>query len=123
MNCELQELSSYVQETVEGQCTIVAALVIAPEESGALPPDGYRKNLLRLWRAMPEQEAVGEAGAVIERVLDLLAAQGSAGPSPDAAAPAPEEPVQPQNPVNDNAEPHPLGTLVRVPCSAARRGK
>ncbi len=45
---------------------------MALHESGVLPKDKYHGALRRLWIQMPEEEAVGEAGAVIDRLLDLL---------------------------------------------------
>lgn len=62
-------------EMAAGQCEIVAALVLALHESGVLPQNSYSDTLHRLWTRMPEEEAVGEAGAVIERMLDLLSAR------------------------------------------------
>ena len=55
-----------------GHCAAVAALVIALDKSGVLDKSAYREALRRLWLDMADEEATGEAGAVIERVLDLL---------------------------------------------------
>jgi len=59
-------------ERLAGYCATVAALVIALDESGVLAKNSYRDALDRLWFAMEDEEAVGEAGAVIERMLDSL---------------------------------------------------
>ncbi len=75
MASDVSGIDEYVCEVAAGQCAIVAALVIALHENGILPQDRYGDVLRRLWSGMPEEEAVGEAGAVIERVLDLLSAR------------------------------------------------
>ncbi len=80
MSSELSGIDQYVSEVAVGQSAIVAALVIALQESGALPRDKYGEVLNRLWREMPDEEAMGEAGAVIERVLDLVGAHPSPRP-------------------------------------------
>lgn len=72
MTGDVTGLGEYLHEVTQGQCAVVAALVMALHESGVLPKDRYRDALHRLWRGMPEEEAAGEAGAVIERVLDIL---------------------------------------------------
>lgn len=64
--------NKHIHELAAGNCAIVAALVIALHENGTLPQEKYRDVLQRLWVMMPEQEAVGEAGAVIEQLFDLL---------------------------------------------------
>lgn len=84
MASDASGIDQYVCEVAAGQSAIVAALVIALQESGILPQGRYSDVLHRLWGEMPEEEAVGEAGAVIERVLDLLGAgAGTAYPSDD----------------------------------------
>lgn len=72
MSIDTTGIREHVLEAAEGQCAVVAALVIALHEAGVLPQDQYTNTLNRLWLSMPEDEAVGEAGAAIERVLDLL---------------------------------------------------
>ncbi len=72
MSIDTTGIREHVREATEGQCAVVAALVIALHEAGVLPQDKYTNTLHRLWISMPEGEAVGEAGAAIERVLDLL---------------------------------------------------
>ena len=72
MSRDVLDIGKPVDEAVAGQCAIVAALVVALDESGVLPKDKYHDALRRLWIQMPEEEAVGEAGAVIDRLLDLL---------------------------------------------------
>jgi len=87
-----------------GHCAAMAALVIALNEAGVLPNHGYRDVLHSLWLEMPEQQAVGEAGAVVERVLELVdTGVGAPYPSDDAdrkreiatttARPSPDHPM------------------------------
>lgn len=57
----------------EGQCAVVAALVLALDEACVLPRERYAHFLHDLWLAMPEERAVGVAGAMVDRVLDLVA--------------------------------------------------
>lgn len=59
-------------ETMMGHCTTVVALVIALEKYGVIAREKYIDALHSLWQEMTEDDAVGEAGAVVERVLDLL---------------------------------------------------
>ena len=89
------DVENVAGEVLTGQCTLVAALVIALHENGVLPQDIYSDVLQRLWSNMPEEEAIGEAGAVIEQVLDLLAARAAppfpingAGSRPHTLAPS-----------------------------------
>lgn len=72
------DVENVAGECLTGQCTVVAALVIALHENGVLPQDSYSDVLQRLWSRMPEDEATGEAGAVIEQMLDLLSARAAA---------------------------------------------
>ena len=74
MNGAITGNGEFAYEMKAGQCAVVAALVIALHEVGVLPRTTYCDVLQRLWADMPEDEAVGEAGAVIERVLDLFSA-------------------------------------------------
>lgn len=73
----------YGNERKQGHCASVAALVIALDECGVVPRHRYCDALTRLWQEMPDDEAVGEAGAVIERVLELLGRDG--GPAAPCA--------------------------------------
>lgn len=70
-------------EMATGHCAVLAALVIALDESGVMPKEVYSDALHRLWQDMPEDEAIGEAGAVIERVLDMLESPGGSGSQSD----------------------------------------
>ena len=72
MTGDVTGIGDYLHEVTEGQCAIVAALVMALHESGMVPKERYRGALLRLWRSMPDNDAAGEAGAMIERVFDIL---------------------------------------------------
>ena len=63
-------------EEIAGLCAAVAALAIALDRAGSLPTARYRETLERLWLAMPEIDAVGDAGAVIERILNHLPVAG-----------------------------------------------
>ncbi len=79
------------------------ALVLALHESGVLPFERYRETLHRVWAKMPEEAALGEAGAVIERVLDLLGARAETGDRSVEATNTPAFPVIAGRPVNDDA--------------------
>jgi hypothetical protein len=65
---------------IPGIATAVAALALALEENGVLHKDAYCGALRRLWDAMPDGEAIGESGAVIEKVLGILDDAGSGSP-------------------------------------------
>lgn len=113
MSRDLPETEDYVDEVLAGQRAIVAALVIALHENGVLPQDRYCDALQRLWDGMAEDEAVGEAGAVIERMFDLLAAH-------DYRTPPSEESERNLNirtvaarPVNDDSIARPAPTPFR----------
>jgi hypothetical protein len=76
---------AYVDEVADGQCAIVAALVLALDEACVLPRERYAHFLNAFWRAMPDEDAVGGAGTMVQRVLDLVAA-GAAMDDDHAAA-------------------------------------
>jgi hypothetical protein len=63
----------YNENNTSGIATALAALALALEEKGAIRKSDYSEALRRLWDEMPEDEAVGESGAIIEKVLDVLA--------------------------------------------------
>ena len=90
------EVENVAGECLTGQCTVVAALVIALHENGVLPQNSYSDALQRLWSRMPEEEAIGEAGAVIEQMLDLLAAREATPFSSDRSEPRPHSPAPPR---------------------------
>ena len=50
----------------------LAALVLALEECGALSRDRYRDILVRLWTAMPEDEAFDQEAQTCERLVAFL---------------------------------------------------
>lgn len=77
MSDEARGLYQLAREKAEGQCAAVAALVIALDDAGVLPKENYTDALNRLWLDMPEETALGEAGGVIERMLELLDASDS----------------------------------------------
>jgi len=85
MNNYQSGTSKHIHELAAGNCAIVAALVIALHENGILPQEKYRNVLQRLWVMMPEQEAVGEAGVVIEQLFDLLDTGTCTTPTSDKA--------------------------------------
>lgn len=125
MSSDVSGIDDYAYETAAGQCAIVAALVIALHENGVLPLGRYSDTLHRLWMEMPEDEAVGEAGAVVERVLDLLAARAcTAYPSNGGEQ---DIPAFARRPVNDDAIGRPtltpLKALLHVLCGAGRQAK
>ena len=117
MSSDVSGINNYAYETLAGQRAVVAALVIALQESGVLAPGRYRDALHRLWTEMPDDEAEGEAGAVIEQMLDLLAAPACMPyPSNDAGRKQ-EFSVFDRAPVNDDAiaPPAPLAPTPPVP--------
>lgn len=67
----------FLHGTAAGQCAVVGALVIALHRNGVMPLKSYTDVLHQLWRDMPEDVAVGEAGAVIERMLVFLEAESA----------------------------------------------
>lgn len=86
MSHDVSDIGRHGDEVVAGQCVIVAALIVALHENGVLPKDKYRDALQRVWIGMPEEEAVGEAGAVIDRLLDFLRAGADVVHQPDETA-------------------------------------
>ncbi len=55
-----------------GLCASIAALVVALDEGGALHRDRYEEILGHFWAKLPDDQADGDAGAVIEQVLELV---------------------------------------------------
>lgn len=105
-------IDDYAYQSAAGQCATVAALVIALQENGVLPLGRYSDALHRLWLEMPEDEAVGESGAVVERVLDLLAAHAStAYPSKGGKG---DIPVLTRRPVTNDAIGRPTLTPLKA---------
>ena len=114
MSSDVNGVDEYVDGILAGQCAVVAALVVALHETGVLPKDEYAAALNRLWIGMPDEEAAGEAGAVIERVLDLLGARAyPADPSDDAAG---EQAIsaRAEKPVIEDATARPAATPLRA---------
>jgi hypothetical protein len=72
MSHDVSDIDKRGDEVVAGQCAIVAASIVALHDNSVLPKHRYCDALHRFCIGMPEEEAVGEAGAVIERMLDLL---------------------------------------------------
>jgi len=62
----------YPETGAQGIAAALAALAVTLERNGALRRDQYSETLRKLWLAMPEEQALGEAGAVIEGLLSLL---------------------------------------------------
>jgi hypothetical protein len=123
MSSDVSGVDKYVDGIMAGQCAVVAALVVALHEAGVLPKDEYAAALNRLWIGMPDEEAVGEAGAVIERVLDLLSARAyTADPSDDAAG---EQAISARagKPVIEDATARPAATPLRSLLHAFRGGR
>lgn len=89
-------------ETLAGHCVAMAALIIALDENGVLPKHDYCDTLRRLWLQMPEEEAVGDAGTVIERMLDFLDPSADPALPSDIAKPAREIHRFGKKPVNDD---------------------
>jgi len=78
----------YVDEIAEGQCAVVAALVLALDEACVLPRERYSQFLHQLWLAMPDDRAAGGAGVMIERTLAMVG-KGAGAFSADALFGAP----------------------------------
>lgn len=103
MNRSAFEAVDHAQQISEGHCAAMFALVLALHESGVLPFEKYRETLHRVWAKMPEDAALGEAGAVIERVLDLLSARAETGDRSAEVTNTPQFQVIAGRPVNDDA--------------------
>jgi hypothetical protein len=113
MSNHLNGVDEYVDGISAGQCAVVAALVMALHETGVMPKDEYTAALNRLWIGMPDEEAVGEAGAVIERVLDLLGARASSANRPDEAVEEQAISARAETPVNEDAIPRSAATPLK----------
>jgi len=72
---------NYGEDNTQGMVTALAALALALEENGALKSQAYGNALQRLWTAMPEEEAIGESGALIEKLLAALADKRTGQPA------------------------------------------
>jgi len=77
----MYRIDEYNEDSTSGIATALAALALALEEKGALRKSDYSDALRRLWNDMPEDEAVGESGAIIQKVLDVLAIADSRAPA------------------------------------------
>lgn len=62
----------YDDDGKPGMVTAIAVLALALEENGVLRKDSYCGALRRLWNAMPEDEAAGEPGAMIGKLLGVI---------------------------------------------------
>lgn len=82
----------YNENNTSGVATALAALALALplEEKGAIRKSDYSEALRRLWDKMPEDEAVGESGAIIEKVLDVLAVTDTRAPAGNGVGEAAE---------------------------------
>ena len=118
-------IEDVVSELAAGQSAIVAALVIALHNEGVLHRDRYTAVLRRLWANLPENEMVGEAGAVIERMLDTLDAHEFDEEPHDNGRRSPVISRLTGRPVNDDvidpAAPNPLQAFVRAFCGPVWR--
>jgi hypothetical protein len=120
MSSDVNGVDEYVDGILAGQCAVVAALVVALHETGVLPKDQYAAALNRLWIGMPDEEAAGEAGAVIERVLDLLSARAYTADPPDDAAGEQAVSARAGKPVIEEAAARPAATALRALLHAFR---
>lgn len=121
MSSDMSGFDDYAYETVAGQCAVVAALVIALHDSGVMPLQRYNDALHQLWLEMPEQEAVGESGAVIERMLDLLAARAVTAVPPGDEERTRGIPAFARKPGNRDAMARPAPTPLKALLQALRR--
>ncbi len=55
-----------------GMPAAVAALVIALDETGAMPKEKYRDVLRRIWTDLPDEETFDADALVCQRLLDYL---------------------------------------------------
>ncbi len=55
-----------------GLCASIAALIVALDEADALHRERYEDILKHFWVTLPDDLADGDAGAVIEQVLELV---------------------------------------------------
>ena len=55
-----------------GLCASIAALIVALDEADALHRERYEDILKHFWVTLPDDLADGDAGAVIEEVLELV---------------------------------------------------
>ena len=84
----MYRIDDYNEDSTSGIATALAALALALEEKGALRKSDYSDALHRLWDDLPEDEAVGESGAVIQKVLDVLSVADSGAPARNPAGEA-----------------------------------
>lgn len=84
----MYRIDDYNEDGTSGIATALAALALAMEEKGALRKNDYSDALRRLWDDMPEDEAIGESGAIIQKVLEVLAATDSRVPAGNGAGEA-----------------------------------
>lgn len=77
----MSRTDEYNENNTSGVATALAALALALEEKGAIRKSDYSEALRRLWDKMPKDETVGESGAIIEKVLDVLAVTDTRAPS------------------------------------------
>ncbi len=67
----------------------IAALAAALERSGTLSRQRYAAALRQAWLAMPDDQALGDGGAFIERLLGLLGEPIIGDVAPTHAPPLP----------------------------------
>ena len=72
MNSDGFGIRDHAVGTAAGQIAIVAALVVVLDKNGIVPRQQYCDALHRLWSEMPEEQAMGAAGELVERVLDHI---------------------------------------------------
>lgn len=66
------DLESDAYAMVQGLSAAMMALVETLEESGFTTKSAFRRNLFAVWHEMDEGAAAGEAGGVIETLLEGL---------------------------------------------------
>jgi hypothetical protein len=94
-------VDDFANELTAGHCAAVAALVIALDEFGILSKSHYSNILESLWEEMPDEVAVGEAGVVIERVLEHLRGGDGEAETTDTSAPVHDLRAGPGGAAND----------------------
>lgn len=75
----MDSIEDYVKDSMEGLFVVTETLLAALCDSGHLPREKFCRTLEDKLSEMPEDEAYGDKGAVIERVLDVLSAAAAEG--------------------------------------------
>ena len=75
----MDSVEDYVKDSMEGLFAVTEALLLALCKDGHLPSDSLPKTLENTLSELPEDDAYGDKGAVIERMIDFLSAKAVEG--------------------------------------------